>query len=228
MDQMGAPSIGFTAVFLRITSQSAINRLIRFGAIVPERNSRVRSAWFLSVYRVKVYRYLLTVWLLALSGLSAAVESDIAQQRLENVTQVTLGILSYTRWPDHPEQLQLCITGPTEYADHLLMQPMAIANRPVVTRRVPLDDKALEDECHAVYIGFIPDAENKALFARLKDKAILSIAEQNDSCSTGSMFCLQFGRNGEVTFLVNLDSIARSAVRVHPNVLLLGKRRNEG
>lgn len=200
---------------------------IRFCAVVPERNSRVRSS-FLSVCRFKVYQYLLTVCLFALSGALSAAENDIPRQQLENVTQVTLGILSYTRWPAQPEELHLCITGSTEYADHLLAQPMAISNRNVVTRRIVLDDPALTEECNALYIGFLPDTENKALFARLHDKAILSIAEQNDSCSTGSMFCLQFGRNGEVTFLVNLDSIARSTVRVHPNVLLLGKRRNEG
>lgn len=183
---------------------------------------------FSSIFRFKVCQYLLTVCLFALSGALSAAENDISRQQLENVTQVTLGILSYTRWPDNPEELNLCITGPTEYADHLVAQPMAISNRSVVTRRVALDDPVLTEECNAVYIGFIADAERKVLFARLQDKAILSIAEQNDSCSTGSMFCLQFGRNGEVTFLVNLDSIARSTVRVHPNVLLLGKRRNEG
>lgn len=183
---------------------------------------------FSNTFRLKVCQYLLAVCLFTLSGALSAAESDISRQQLENVTQVTLGILSYTRWPDNPEELHLCITGPTEYADQLLTQPMAISNRNVVTRRVPLDDPALPGECNAVYIGFIPDSERKVLFARLQDKAILSIAEQNDSCSTGSMFCLQFGLNGEVTFLVNLDSIARSTVRVHPNVLLLGKRRNEG
>jgi hypothetical protein len=51
----------------------------------------------------------------------------------------------------------------------------------------------------------------------------LSISEADSSCSVGSMFCLRI-KPGKVSFDVNLDSVARSGVRVHPSVLKLATR----
>jgi hypothetical protein len=51
---------------------------------------------------------------------------------------------------------------------------------------------------------------------------VLTISEHNPSCTVGSMFCLNV--DGErVTFEINLDAVARSGVRVHPNVLGLAR-----
>jgi hypothetical protein len=43
-------------------------------------------------------------------------------------------------------------------------------------------------------------------------------------CAVGSAFCLQIS-NDQAGFKVNLDSLARSGVRVHPNVLQLARKK---
>jgi len=168
--------------------------------------------------------------LLCSGGKLHAEEPDhpFALSRVENVSQVILGILSYTRWPGDPSELQLCVTAPTEYVDHLIAHDFNMAGRHIVTRRVAVNSESMVTNCHAVYIGLVSDSVRAELFARFKDKAVLTISEQNDSCSVGSMFCLQFNPEGDVTFLVNLDTTARSTLRIHPNVLRLGKRRDDG
>ena len=52
---------------------------------------------------------------------------------------------------------------------------------------------------------------------------VLTISENDPSCTAGGMFCLNV--DGErVSFDINLDAVARSGVRVHPNVLNLARR----
>jgi len=53
---------------------------------------------------------------------------------------------------------------------------------------------------------------------------VLSISEADDPCTVGSLFCLRVS-DQQVAFDVNLDSVARSGVRIHPSVLQLSRRR---
>jgi len=53
---------------------------------------------------------------------------------------------------------------------------------------------------------------------------VLSISEGGDQCTVGSLFCLRVG-DEQVSFEVNLDSVARRGVRSHPRVLQLSRRR---
>jgi len=55
-------------------------------------------------------------------------------------------------------------------------------------------------------------------------RPVLSISEADDLCTVGSLFCLRVN-DEQVTFEVNLDSVARSGVRIHPSVLQLSRRR---
>jgi len=145
-------------------------------------------------------------------------------QRMAAVTEVVTGILGYARWPDAPASMQLCVVGPTEYADALLQagNPASQWNGEVL--RVAIDDPELASNCQALYVGVVDDKERHRLFSRLQGFNVLSISERNDSCAIGSMFCLNIG-DESVTFDVNLDAVARSGVKVHPHVLRLGKTR---
>jgi hypothetical protein len=53
---------------------------------------------------------------------------------------------------------------------------------------------------------------------------VVSISEGGDQCTVGSLFCLRVG-DEQVSFEVNLDSVARSGVRIHPSVLQLSRRK---
>lgn len=158
--------------------------------------------------------------------ISAEVPTSAATvaQRMAAVTEVVSGILGYARWSDAPATMQLCVVGPTEYADALLQagNPASQWNRVVL--RVAVDDPNLARNCQALYVGVVDQDERHQLFLRLQGFSVLTISERNDSCAIGSMFCLNID-DESVTFDVNLDAVARSGVRVHPHVLRLGKTR---
>lgn len=147
-----------------------------------------------------------------------------ADQRARSVTQVVLGILSYARWPVEPQQLRLCIVGPTEYTDDLVKGTTQATGRPVTVQRLLADNPAIAGECDAVYIGKLTSDERSRLFASLTGRPVVSISEDGHQCTVGSLFCLRVG-DEQVSFEVNLDSVARSGVRIHPSVLQLSRRK---
>ncbi|MDB5984608.1 MAG: hypothetical protein JWQ69_5623 [Pseudomonas sp.] len=155
---------------------------------------------------------------------SDSAATNMAQQRASSVTQVVLGILSYARWPVEPQQLRLCVIGPTQYTDDLLKGTTQATGRPVVVQRLLASDPRVSNDCDALYIGKLSPDERAKLFASLQGHAVLSISEESDQCTVGSMFCLQVA-DTQVSFEVNLDSVARSGVRIHPSVLQLSRRR---
>ncbi|MNB64554.1 hypothetical protein D3C87_819130 [compost metagenome] len=184
------------------------------------------SVW--ATGRVVVYKHALLVGLLWLLTGAAVAQSQaptgVAEQRAKSVTQVVLGILSYARWPVEPAQLRLCIVGPTEYTDDLVKGTTQATGRPVTVRRLLADNPAIISECDAVYIGKLTTDERARLFSSLIGHPVLSISEGGDQCTVGSLFCLRIG-DEQVSFEVNLDSVARSGVRIHPSVLQLSRRK---
>ena len=172
-------------------------------------------------------KWLLLACLLVLSAPALAqsqAQPNRAEQRAKAVTQVVLGILSYARWPVEPAQLQLCVVGPTQYTDDLLKGATQASGRPVQVRRLLAKNPSITTDCNALYVGKLSDAERSNLFTSLSGKAVLSISEQGDQCTVGSLFCLRVG-DEQVSFEVNLDSVARSGVRIHPSVLQLSRRK---
>jgi len=178
--------------------------------------------------RVVRCKHALLVGLLCLLTGAAMAQAQtpvgMAEQRAQSVTQVVLGILSYARWPVEPAQLRLCIVGPTEYTDDLVKGTTQATGRPVAVRRLLADNPAIISECDAVYIGKLTADERSRLFTSLIGHPVLSISEGGDQCTVGSLFCLRVG-DQQVSFEVNLDSVARSGVRIHPSVLQLSRRK---
>jgi hypothetical protein len=150
---------------------------------------------------------------------------SMADQRAKSVTQVVLGILSYARWPVEPAQLRLCVVGPTEYTDDLVKGTTQATGRPVTVQRYLADNPSIVEACDAVYIGKLTSDERSRLFASLTERPVLSISESDDQCTVGSLFCLRVS-DDQVSFEVNLDSVARSGVRIHPSVLQLSRRKS--
>lgn len=172
-------------------------------------------------------RLLLVAVLCVLTPQAFAQASDpagLAAQRAQAVTQVVLGILSYARWPVEPAQLRLCIVGPTQYTDDLIKGTTQATGRPVVVQRLLASHSDIVNACDAVYIGKLSADERGQMFTSLIGHPVLSISEGGDQCTVGSLFCLRVG-DEQVSFEVNLDSVARSGVRIHPSVLQLSRRR---
>ena len=180
-----------------------------------------------SEQRGGVRRWLLSLCLFLLSTPCFAQPEapiSLADQRAKAVTQVVLGILSYARWPIEPAQLQLCVVGPTEYTDDLLKGATQSSGRQVFVRRLLVNNPTIAEDCYALYLGKVSAAERSSLFNALTGHAVLSISEGGDQCTVGTLFCLRVA-DEQVSFEVNLDSVARSGVRIHPSVLQLSRRR---
>ncbi|MCG8296095.1 YfiR family protein [Pseudomonas entomophila] len=154
---------------------------------------------------------------------SAASDAQV-QQRAKAVTQVVLGILSYARWPAEPNPLRLCLVGPTEYADDLIKGNVQNSGHALQVRRLLAGDASVSSGCDAVYIGKLDNVQREQLFKAINGHPVLSISEADDPCTVGSLFCLRVG-DQQVAFDVNLDSVTRSGVRIHPSVLQLSRRR---
>ncbi|HDX8345783.1 TPA: YfiR family protein [Aeromonas dhakensis] len=166
------------------------------------------------------------VWLaplfcsLALSGESPPLTA--AELRSEQVRQTVLDILSYTRWPNEPSELRLCVAAPTEYATALFSIKQQANGRPVSVHRYEIDDEAIGPQCDVLYLGVLSSERRLPLFERLRGYPILSISESSSECVADAVFCLQISKE-RIRFRVNLDALARSGVRVHPAVLKLAK-----
>lgn len=170
---------------------------------------------------------LLVCWA-ALGNLSHAVAQTpeataSANTREANVRQVVLGIISFTRWPTPPAKVRLCVSGNTDYARDLLSGSLPSSGLPVEAQRMSVAEPAIGSQCDVLYLGAMTDTERRQVLANIAGHPILTISERNDSCTVGTMFCLNVDPD-RVTFDINLDTVARSGVRVHPNVLKLARK----
>lgn len=138
------------------------------------------------------------------------------------VRQVVLGIISFTRWPATPVHLHLCVTGRPDYALGLT-DTLEAGSTLVDVQRVSPDDPALGMACDIVYFGTLSNDERTRVRTAVAGHPVLTIAEHDPPCTAGSMFCLNVDGD-RVSFDINLDAVARSGVRVHPNVLNLARR----
>ncbi|WP_223851399.1 YfiR family protein [Cupriavidus pauculus] len=144
--------------------------------------------------------------------------------RQDAVARVVLSLLSYARWPTERDTVRLCVDTGTRYAGKLMEGGALTTGRFVESRRIDLMTEAIAPACDALYVGTVSDARRKRLADELAGKPVLVIAEEDFECEAGSMFCLNI-RDNQVSFRVNLDSIARSGIHVHPGVLQLGRRK---
>lgn len=138
------------------------------------------------------------------------------------VRQVVLGIVSFTRWPTTPVRLHLCVTGRPDYARGLT-DTLEAGSTLVDVQRVRPDDPALGIACDIVYLGTLSNDERARVRTAVAGHPVLTISEHDSSCTAGGMFCLSVDGD-RVSFDINLDAVARSGVRVHPNVLNLARR----
>lgn len=185
----------------------------------------VIPTWFLPTWaRSRRAAALATLCVLWLASAPSRAQEIITDERSQAVAQTVQGILGYTRWPSGSPVVRLCVVGPTEYADELLKGGALSGERSMQVRRMRLDDAELLQLCDAIYAGMLDDVAWRELRARLESRPLLSISERQELCLIDCMFCLDV-RVGAVTFETNLDSVARSGVRVNPRVLQLARRK---
>lgn len=135
------------------------------------------------------------------------------------VARLVRSIVMYSRWPDDPRSLRACLVGPTDHGGDLLAGK-AVASVGVTASAVSMA-AAQPSSCEIVYIGRLSLDEQRAITARMRGSAVLTIAENDPACRSRAMFCLLFEAEA-LSFRLNIDAVASSQVRIDPRVLRMG------
>ncbi len=160
---------------------------------------------------------------LSWSTIATAADTEApAETNVQAVTRTVIGILGYTRWPHENEELRLCTVGTTDYAAGLLQSSgQLIAGRRLIVKQVDVE-QLKASECDGIYVGDMNERQWRKLMLQESDRPLLTISERSSLCRIGAMFCLSHQGEGP-GFEINLDSIARSGLRVSPKVLQLAR-----
>lgn len=133
--------------------------------------------------------------------------------------RIVSGIISFTHWPGLVHPPLLCVLPSSR---HLSVPATAVGTAYRVDYLVSEND-LLTRQCDAVYFGEQSPQQQVQLLEQINNRPVLTIAENNPECTIGASFCLIFHKDKTV-FSVNLDSLARSGVKVNPEVLLLSRK----
>ncbi|MCM2568260.1 YfiR family protein [Janthinobacterium kumbetense] len=175
-----------------------------------------------ALFAVVLLASLLAGTALAPSAAWAQAGAAADARRPAEVAQVLFGIVSYVRWPVARQEVRVCMVGAPRYGAAIVDTPASSLGQRIRVKIPALASAA--SECDVVYLGSLPEGEREHLLAQLIGKPILSVAEPGTSCTVGTMFCLRLNE-AQIGFDVNLDAIARSGLRVHPNALQIARRK---
>ncbi|WP_409306623.1 YfiR family protein [Pectobacterium sp. B1J-3] len=140
----------------------------------------------------------------------------------DQIYQTVSGIISYSRWPVPKTPPTLCVSSSAYFLTPLTVRKET-KNAPKFNAVVlqKLDD-IQQLQCDAIYFGKESVSQQIEIASRSPNQPLLTIAEQNPECVSGSSFCLLFS-DQNVRFSVNLNHLSRSGIRVHPDVLILAR-----
>jgi hypothetical protein len=127
-------------------------------------------------------------------------------------------LVEYTRWPQPPSPVQVCVAGPASHAAQIDGTRLTDA-RFLQRRNIAVSGAGLAG-CDVLYIGKVPIAGQRQLTAAVRGKGVLTIAEADPNCQSEAMFCLVYQPRG-LSFRLNIDAVSRSGLKVDPRVLRL-------
>lgn len=125
-------------------------------------------------------------------------------------------LVEYTRWPQPPNPVELCVAGPASHAGQL--DAVRLNDGRTLNRRVVTASPAALAGCDVVYIGRVPLAGQRQLTAAVRGRGVMTVAEADPDCRSEAMFCLIYPARG-LSFRLNVDAVSRSGLRVDPRVL---------
>lgn len=145
------------------------------------------------------------------------------------LASVVEGIVNYTKWPAELKQVRLCIIGEGPSAKALLkagtLGAMGSAQRAIEVQRAASATDGNQD-CQVLYFATRYTTKQRTTLNRFVARPFLTIGEGAEFCSDGGMFCVDADESPG-RFGVNLDAVARSGLRVNPQVLSLGRAKSK-
>lgn len=173
----------------------------------------------------------MAVWLLlpfvaAQAGGDAPAPADATTPR-EPLAALVAGLLAYTHWPTPIATVRLCTWGQGGAVEGIASaDSLSSAQHPVSVVH-GIDESLAAQRCDAVYVAASAKAAARGLPRGLVGRPVLIIGEGAAFCAEGGMFCIEFGERA-LKFHANLDAIARSGLRVNPQVLRIARQGQGG
>ena len=167
------------------------------------------------------------MFILAMQGHAenAVLNNRPSVEQDSTVRRIVFGIISFTHWPAPRTSVRLCIVGETRFTLDRTDAPPPPSEPTIVVRKTSVTDPTIGVACDALYMGELSNAERKQIDASRAGQPVLTLSESDGTCTQGAMFCLHVD-GYRVRFDMNLDSVARSGVRVSPKVLELALKRS--
>lgn len=163
----------------------------------------------------------LTMPPMAIEAASQTIVEDSVEGMTHGVNRMLGGIISYARWPgDAPATPRtMCVVGTSRLAQRIAP---TVPGGPVVTvRQTTATGATGSNDCDIIFLGRVPVADRQRLIGWVRGKPVLTITDDDATCSFGAMFCLT-GKASSISFSVNLDAIGRGPLRIDPRVLKIG------
>lgn len=176
--------------------------------------------------RLAVLTWLLAAcWMLLPVQASASNDLDTSASGDPMIASFIVNIMHYVRWPEGPEPRLFCVTGHSLNVSGLRkLENLPDGWHDLVLRARP--DSPYITRCSAIYIGQLESEASQTLHEKTQNLPILTFSENSPECALGGIFCLNPGAQ-PIRFKINLDTAARSSLRIHPKVLQLGTSRGE-
>jgi hypothetical protein len=148
--------------------------------------------------------------------------SPLAAKPSVGVVQIVAGIVGYTRWPGDAAPARLCTLGQGAAVEELLRLGGISAGARQLSVRAADGTSQPWLDCDALYLGQMDAEAARATLQGLIGRPVLVLGEGPGFCSDGGMFCLD-ATAPTLRFQANLDVIARSGLRVNPQVLRIAR-----
>jgi hypothetical protein len=135
----------------------------------------------------------------------------------------------FAEWPSRPpsEPIALCIVGDEAIAGILVetVRDKAIDGRPLHVERP--QDSASWRGCHVLFIAEAQAGRSRVDLRAIQTLPVLTVSDGKDFSETGGMIELYLER-GRMRFLVNVDAVERSTMRLSSQLLGLARITRDG
>lgn len=160
-------------------------------------------------------------WLIAATGDLTPVSVPIGSSEARATAHMVKSVLEYTRWPQRPGILNLCIVGQARFGDGF---PFASLDNGTPIKLLSLSQLAPDEvsECDALYLGRIDPGRARQWTALVRGAPVVTIAELDPQCVSEAMICLIY-RKSALSFQLNMDAVARSKVRIDPRIFRMSR-----
>lgn len=157
---------------------------------------------------------------LALAG--AATAQAPSSGGLGTVGDYVVGFVQYIRWPAEEaiKDWRVCVAAPiADKADAYAGR--SARGKPFEVRAVAARETVAD--CHVLDLSDASATDAKALLARARGLAILTVGEGERFCTAGGVACLRLRDGGG--FEINLSAAQQAGLNVNAQLLMLGRKR---